>query len=41
MSFALQVSADLREMKAPGEKDLRLLREACDPEGYFLARKVK
>ncbi|MFC1880266.1 CoA-transferase subunit beta [Thermodesulfobacteriota bacterium] len=40
VSFALQVSADLREMKAPSEEDLRLLRDVCDPEGYFLARKV-
>lgn len=41
VSFALQVSTDLREMKTPTKEDLRLLREVCDPEGYFLSRKVK
>jgi len=41
VSCALQVSTDLREMKTPTKEDLRLLREVCDPEGYFLSRKVE
>jgi len=41
VSFELLVSPDLRDMKEPTEEDLRLLREVCDPDGYFLARKVK
>ncbi len=41
VSFQLLVSSDLEEMKEPTTEDLRLLREVCDPEGYFLARKVK
>ena len=41
VSFGLQVSPDLTEMKTPDEKDLSLLRDVCDPEGYFLSRKIK
>ena len=41
VSFTLQVSADLAEMKTPSEADLRLLRDKCDPEGYFLTRTVQ
>jgi glutaconate CoA-transferase subunit B len=40
VSFELLISPDLREMKEPGDEDLRLLREVIDPEGYFLKRKV-
>jgi glutaconate CoA-transferase subunit B len=41
VSFELLVSKDLKEMAEPTAEDLRLLREVCDPEGYFLNRKVK
>lgn len=41
VSFDLLVSSDLKEMAQPTEKDLRLLREECDPDGFFLARKLK
>ncbi len=41
VSFELLISPDIKEMKEPTEEDLRLLREVCDPEGYFLARKVE
>ncbi|HOV86153.1 MAG TPA: CoA-transferase [Syntrophobacteraceae bacterium] len=41
VSFDLLVSPDLKEMAEPSEEDLRLLREECDPDGYFLARKLK
>ncbi len=40
VSFELLISSDLKEMEEPTEEDLRLLREKCDPEGYFLKRKV-
>jgi glutaconate CoA-transferase subunit B len=39
--FKLHLSPNIAAMPEPTEKDLRLLREVCDPEGYFLARKVK
>ena len=41
VSFELLISPDLQEMKEPSEKDLKLLREECDPDGFFLARKLK
>lgn len=41
ISFKLLLSTDLKEMKEPTKDDLKLLREVCDPEGYFLARKIK
>ena len=41
VSFELLVSPDLGEMAEPSEEDLKLLREECDPDGYFLARKLK
>ena len=41
VSFELLISPDLKEMQGPSEKDLKLLREECDPDGYFLARKLK
>ncbi|MBN1930740.1 MAG: glutaconate CoA-transferase [Desulfobacterales bacterium] len=41
VSFELLISPDLKEMKEPSEADLKLLREECDPDGYFLKRKVK
>jgi glutaconate CoA-transferase subunit B len=41
VSFELLISPDLKEMEQPSAEDLRLLREECDPDGYFLARKVK
>lgn len=41
VSFELLISPDLKEMKEPNEEDLRLLREECDPYGYFLKRKTE
>lgn len=41
VGFELMVSPDLKEMSEPTEEDLRLLREECDPDGYFLKRKVQ
>ena len=41
VSFDLLISPDLGEMAEPSEEDLKLLREECDPDGYFLARKLK
>jgi len=41
VDFELLISPDLREMKEPTLEDLKILREACDPDGYFLARKLK
>ncbi len=41
VGFDLLISPDLKEMAEPTAEDLRLLREVCDPEGYFLNRKVK
>ena len=40
VSFELLISPKLKEMKEPTDEDLRLLREECDPEGYFLKKKV-
>ena len=41
VGFKLHLSPNLDAMPEPTEKDLKLLREVCDPEGYFLARKLK
>jgi glutaconate CoA-transferase subunit B len=41
VSFELLISPGLKEMEEPTEEDLRLLREVCDPEGYFLGREIK
>ncbi len=41
VSFELLFSPDLKVMAEPTSEDLALLREKCDPDGYFLARKVK
>ena len=41
VDFKLNMAPNIGTMPEPTEKDLRLLREVCDPEGYFLARKVK
>jgi glutaconate CoA-transferase subunit B len=41
VSFDLLVAPNLKEMKEPTEEDLKLLREECDPEGYFLKRELK
>lgn len=41
VGFELHIARDLKEMKIPGPQDLQLLREVCDPEGYFLARQVQ
>lgn len=41
VDFELLISPDLKEMKVPSLEDLKILREVCDPNGYFLAREVK
>jgi len=41
VDFELLISPDLKKMREPTKEDLKLLREVCDPEGYFLARKLK
>jgi glutaconate CoA-transferase subunit B len=41
VDFDLLISPDLKEMKEPTLENLRILREECDPDGYFLARKLK
>ena len=41
VDFKLNLAPDLEMMPEPTESDLRLLREVCDPEGYFLKRIVK
>jgi len=41
VSFELLISPNLKDMVEPSENDLKLLREKCDPDGYFLKRKVK
>jgi glutaconate CoA-transferase subunit B len=41
VSFELLISPDLKEMKEPSADDLRILREECDPDGYFLKRKTE
>ena len=41
VSFDLLITPDLNEMKEPSTQDLKLLREECDPDGFFLARKLK
>jgi glutaconate CoA-transferase subunit B len=41
VSFELLIASDLKEMKEPKEEDLRVFREVCDPDGYFLLRKLK
>ncbi len=40
VSFELLISPDLKDMDVPTDEDLRLLREECDPDGYFLKRVV-
>ena len=40
VSFKLHISPNLKPMPVPDAKDLKLLRQVCDPEGYFLKRKV-
>jgi len=41
VSFDLIISPDLKDMVEPTAADLKLLREKCDPDGYFLARQLK
>jgi len=41
VGFELLISPNLGEMPEPSEVDLKLLREECDPEGYFLARQLR
>jgi len=41
VSFELLISSGIKEMEVPNIEDLRLLREVCDPEGYFLTREIR
>ncbi len=41
VSFELLVDANLKEMAVPTEKDLKILKEDIDPEGYFLKRTTR
>lgn len=41
VGFDLLISPDLKQMVEPTSEDLRLLREVCDPDGYFLNRQVR
>jgi glutaconate CoA-transferase subunit B len=40
VDFELIIPPDCKEMAPPTEHDLMLLTTKCDPEGYFLKRKV-
>lgn len=40
VGFELLVSPDLKEMAEPSGEDLALLRQECDPDGYFLKRVI-
>ncbi len=41
VGFELLISPDVKEMAEPSEENLQMLRDQCDPDGYFLQRKVK
>ena len=41
VSFELLVDSNLKEMTVPTEKDLKILKEDIDPEGYFLKRTTR
>jgi len=41
LEFELIISPGLKNMAEPDSSDVKILREACDPEGYFLKRKVR
>ncbi|MBW1787183.1 MAG: glutaconate CoA-transferase [Deltaproteobacteria bacterium] len=41
ISFELLISPELKEMKEPNEEDLKILRQKCDPDGYFLEREIE
>ena len=41
VGFELLISKDLKEMAEPTQENLTMLRDQCDPDGYFLTRKVK
>jgi glutaconate CoA-transferase subunit B len=40
VDFELLIAPDCKEMAIPTEHDLMLLRTKCDPDGYFLKRKI-
>jgi glutaconate CoA-transferase subunit B len=40
VDFDLLIAPDCKEMAVPTEHDLMLLRTKCDPDGYFLKRKI-
>jgi glutaconate CoA-transferase subunit B len=40
VDFELLISPEVKEMALPSEHDLMLLRTKCDPEGFFLKRKI-
>jgi len=40
VDFELLISPEVKEMVLPSKHDLMLLRSKCDPEGFFLKRKI-
>jgi glutaconate CoA-transferase, subunit B len=40
VDFELLMAADVKEMAVPTEHDIMLPRTKCDPEGFFLKRKI-
>jgi glutaconate CoA-transferase, subunit B len=40
VDFDLLIAPDVKEMSLPTEHDLTLLRTRCDPDGFFLKRKI-
>jgi glutaconate CoA-transferase subunit B len=40
VDFELLISPDIKEMAIPTDHDLMLLRTKCDPDGFFLKRKI-
>lgn len=40
VDFELLMAPHVKEMALPTEHDLMLLRTKCDPEGFFLKRKL-
>jgi len=40
VDFELLMAPDVKEMALPTAHDLMLLQTKCDPEGFFLKRKI-
>jgi glutaconate CoA-transferase, subunit B len=40
VDFDLLIAPDVKEMALPTEHDLTILRTCCDPDGFFLKRKI-